>query len=203
MAIPRLNSTTEQTERVAAKSRWAMAVALSSSAGRKDDAVAMVERLVHGVFEGGHELALLLEEGGVRYGQQARPAAPVETERHAITGKAIGEVVHHRHGQRGQPRVLGGNGQRVEGVARPLQGLVVLQCLPAQEQRLDPANSPVELSEHPLQHRFGAFGDIEHHRSLQLPVELDRIGDDHQALGWPRSSLPCRSLRHCSAAGAR
>jgi hypothetical protein len=119
----------------------------------------------------------------VRQRQQARPPAAVDAERDAVTGEATGEFVHHRHRQRRQACLLAGDGQHVEGAARALQGLRVVKVAPAQEQRLDPADSPVQLPEHGLQRFVVAFGDIEHHRSLQVSVEFDGIGDDHQRAG--------------------
>lgn len=56
--------------------------------------------------------------------------------------------------------MLGGHRQNVERGARPLHPLHVLDILPAQQQRLEPADTPVQLPEHGTQRRAGPVGDI-------------------------------------------
>jgi hypothetical protein len=97
----------------------------------------------------------------------------------AITGKAIGEFVHHRHGQRGQPRVLGWQWPARRGRCAPAaRSRRASSVVPAQEQRLDPADSPVQLSEQPpaasLRRR------VRRHRAPPLPASLRRARRDRR-----------------------
>ncbi|TLD47147.1 MAG: hypothetical protein FAZ92_00602 [Accumulibacter sp.] len=150
---------------------------------RLDDAAPLVEGFVHGVFEGGDEVALLFEEGGVRQGEQARLAAAVDAERDAVAGEAAGEVVDHRQRQVRQPFVFGGDGEDVECAARALDAFGVGDALPAQEERLDPADAPVQLSQNVLQCVVGALGEVEDDGTVQAPFEFDRVGDDDERAG--------------------
>jgi len=122
----------------------------------------------------------LFEEGGVREGEQARLAAAVDAERDAVAGEAAGEVVDHRQREIGQPFVFGGDGEDVECAARALDALSVGEALPAQEERLDPADAPVQLSQDVLQRVIGALGEVDDDGAVQTSFEFDRVGDDDE-----------------------
>jgi len=179
------DATTAEDHRAHRSRRGKIAVGNGNAAGavrggRKDDAAPLIERLVHGVFEAGDELALLFEKGRVRHGQQTRSPSPVYAERHPVAVEAAGKIVDHRHRQGLEAGLLRRQAEHVESDSRPLQGLRVVAILAAQKQRLDPADSPVQLPQHQLQSGFRPLGDIEHHRPVHLSFEFHRIGDDHQ-----------------------
>jgi hypothetical protein len=152
---------------------------------RPADAAALVEGFIHGVFKARDELALLLEEGRMRQGHQARPALPINAEGHPVAGEAAGQIIDDGEAKVFEALLLGGHAQHVKGRPGPFETADVVLPLTTQEQAFEPADAPVQLAHGALQGLVGALVHVENNRPVQTPVDIHRVGHHHHRTGLP------------------
>jgi hypothetical protein len=145
--------------------------------GGKSDAAPLIERFVHGVLEGGDELALLLEEGRVRQAsRRARPprSTPSDTRSQA---KRLARSLTTAIASAGRRVVLAGHRQHVERGAGALQVSASSRGCGGAGTASRSSRCPSAVAGARLQ---GLVGIVRRHRARPRPAPARRVRPDRR-----------------------
>ena len=146
--------------------------------GRMEHRALLIDRLVHGRADGADEIGAMAQLGGVRHGLHVNAGAADESETHAITAELRRQRGDEGDRRGGEALVVQRAGDRFEHIAQAVTGGVLLGGVTARDKHLEPAGTPLQMSEHHLQAGVRTHGHVDGDHADDAALRADRAAQE-------------------------